>query len=317
MAGRLGNQMFRYAFARKIQILTGRELIIDFNRVYKNHSAADGWTNSLNLFDNIGDYKEVNGQKKKYFYKNATLMQLLLYFSYRIISKLYKKNKIAKRKFQLKMQPLMNKHNLYYIEQGYYDYDFSHLNKTKVIYICGCFECSKHFDDIREDILNKFSISEVSNKNSELISNIDSNNSVCISIRRGNFVTDKNNQKIYDICDVEYFNKAIKIMIQKLKNPTFFIFSDDVEWAKENLDFCGFPVFSEDGKDSLTEKLKLMSTCKHFIISNSTFSWWAQYLSQNNNKIVISPSKWYKINMPSDLIEENWIKIDVDHNRLK
>ena len=136
----------------------------------------------------------------------------------------------------------------------------------------------------------------------------------CITIRRGDFVTNINNKKVYDICDVDYFQKAIQIIKNKVENPVFFIFSDDVEWAKNNINFYGCQVYSEDGTDTLDEKLRLMSSCKHFIISNSTFSWWAQYLSNYDKKIVISPNKWYATNLESNLLEDNWIKISVGNH---
>ena len=86
MAGRLGNQMFRYAFAKRIQELSNKQLIIDFKRVYDSGNKNEGWDNSLKLF-NTDNYKEVNGEKNKYFYKNASLFQLFLYFAFSFISR--------------------------------------------------------------------------------------------------------------------------------------------------------------------------------------------------------------------------------------
>ena len=100
-------------------------------------------------------------------------------------------------------------------------------------------------------------------------------------------------------------------MKEKIDNPVLFVFSDDIKWAKENIKFEGIQIFYEDGNDTVDEKLRMMYSCKHFIISNSTFSWWAQFLSRNQDKIVIAPSRWYKNDVHSDLINENWIKIEV------
>lgn len=313
MAGRLGNQMFRYSFARKLSILSNKKLIIDFERVYQkdNFKESGGWTNSLKLFKAKDYFIEKNNSKKEIFYKNASFMQLFYYLYFRFVSKLLKKNREKLKHFQLKMQPKLNQYNLFFLELGYYNYDLSHLNSTKVVYVCGCFECSKYFDEVKENIQKEFTpINPIKAKNISLMNIITSSNSVCVTVRRGDFVTNKKNSEMYNICDKKYFDLAIKKIIFYLGNPTFIIFSDDVEWAKKNLDFQGFSVFSEDGLDSVDEKIRLMSACKHFIISNSTFSWWAQYLSTNQSKIVISPDRWYKNNVNSDLIEEEWIKID-------
>ena len=312
MSGRLGNQMFRYAFAKKLQKLTNKELIIDFSRVYSSGSIEQGWNNSLKLFK-TDNYKEVNGEKKKYFYKNATFMQIFLHHSFRFISRLLYGNKERLKKFQMFFQPILNRYNMFFLELGYYDYDFSYLDKTKVIYVYGCFECSKYFNEIEEDLKKDFTpIKSLNPKNNELYNKIIDSNSICVTVRRGDFVTNETYKKLYDICNIDYYNKAVRKIKEIIDNPVFFVFSDDVEWAKNNIDFQDCEVYSEDGNDSLDEKIRLMSSCKHFIISNSTFSWWAQYLGDYNNKIVISPSKWYKNNMESDLIEDDWIKIDVE-----
>ena len=115
---------------------------------------------------------------------------------------------------------------------------------------------------------------------------------------------------MYYLCDEVYFKKCIAQMSKLVPNAKWFIFSDDVEWAKSTLKFPG-EVFSESGKDSISVKLALMSACKHFIISNSSFSWWAQYLGTNPSKIVFSPSRWYANGWPDDMIMPNWNLIEV------
>lgn len=311
MAGRLGNQLFRYAFARRIQEITGEELYIDFKRVYQKGTEEQGWTNSLKLFK-TAKYFEVNDKKKDLFFDNATIMQKIIYFLYKVGNQIFKNNKNKLIKYQLKMQPLLNKYNLYFIELGYYKYNFEYLNKHKVKYICGCFECENYFTDIKDIILKEFEpIKEKEPKNKKLYEKIKETNSVCISIRRGDFVTNEKNSKLYNICDINYYTKAIQLMREKIDNPVLFVFSDDIKWAKENIKFEGIQIFYEDGNDTVDEKLRLMYSCKHFIISNSTFSWWAQFLSRNQDKIVIAPSRWYKNDVHSDLINKNWIKIEV------
>lgn len=309
MAGRLGNQLFRYAFSRKVADLSNEELIIDFKRVYDQGEKKDGWYNSLQLF-NVSDYIEDNNSKNKYFFKNATFMQIILYYSYKIVNKVLKKNKVILKKWQLFIQPLLNRYNLYFLELGFYNYDFKYLKNTKVKYICGCFECCKYFEDISDKIKNEFTPkNDICKKNQDLYNQILNENSICITVRRGDFVTNEKNSKLYDVCDKQYFEKAIEIMKEKVINPVFVIFSDDVDWVKKNIDFGDCIVLSEDGTDTVDEKLRLMSACKHFIISNSSFSWWAQYLSKYKDKVVISPNKWYKTDLESDLIEDDWIKI--------
>ena len=97
-----------------------------------------------------------------------------------------------------------------------------------------------------------------------------------------------------------------------IEKPVFFVFSDDIEWVKENLNIT-FPVVYLSGIKNIKsyEELVLMSKCKHNIIANSSFSWWGAWLNTNQKKIVIAPKRWFndvKLDT-TDLIPENWIRI--------
>lgn len=313
MSGRLGNQLFRYSFARRLQELCGDEIIIDFKRVYEKGEESQGWKDNLKLFK-VKQYETVVN-RKDIFYQNATFSQKLIYAFYKIGNKILKKNRKRLMQYQLKMQPLLNKYNLFFMELGFYEYDFSHLKDKTLKYVCGCFESDKFFHDIQDKLWQEIEpIKPKEEKNKLLYDKIENTNSVCITIRRGDFVSNEKNKKLYDICSIEYYQKAINIMKEKIESPTFILFSDDIQWVKENIHIKDAPVYYEDGTDSLEEKLRLMYSCKHFIISNSTFSWWAQFLSRNQDKIVISPSKWYKEEISSALINDDWIKIDIENS---
>jgi hypothetical protein len=114
-------------------------------------------------------------------------------------------------------------------------------------------------------------------------------------------------------CNLDYYNKAIKIIINKVENPIFFIFSDDINWCKENIKIKDHEIIYVDwnvGDNSYID-MQLMSTCKHNIMANSSFSWWSAWLNKNKDKIVISPYKWFNSDDMdcSDLIPESWIRI--------
>ena len=103
---------------------------------------------------------------------------------------------------------------------------------------------------------------------------------------------------------------AIKKMLEIHPDAYFIVFSNDVNWVKKNLKFRG-RVSYESGDDEVWEKLRLMYSCKHFIMSTSTFCWWAQYLSSNCDKIVVAPSKWMMVDMPIGIYQDNWHLIEV------
>lgn len=201
----------------------------------------------------------------------------------------------------------LNKNGIFYLRQGYYKFSAC-KSKNKVFF--GYFESAKYFYNIRNELLEEFTPKEEPlEKNKKIYDEIKNTNSVCVSIRRGDYLSN-NFKKDFYICTPEYFNKAIEIAKYKIQNPKFFVFSDDVQWIKENMNFPEGTIF-EDGNDPVYEKIRMMYSCKNFIISNSTFSWWAQYLSRNNNKVVIAPSKWRNTGYYKDIYQDKWIKVDI------
>lgn len=186
--------------------------------------------------------------------------------------------------------------------------------KNKIL--IGYFESEKYFSDIERLIKQEFKPKEERlRKNEKLYSVIENaNDVVCVSVRAGDYMTDKNVRAGCYICVPEYFYKAIDVLKKQLdvENLTIIIFSDDIEWAKSNLNNFSINdnVYYEAGDDPVWEKLRLMSSCHHFVIYNSTFSWWAQYLGEYDKKVVIAPTKWRKYECELDIMSDRWIKID-------
>lgn len=300
MRGRLGNQMFQYAMIRAIQEKNG-----NLDKIYLNFDKyvyAKGFTNDLKHFK-TKRYTEVEDIRLSKF-------QIITIYFLKVIKRIIrffdKKNYYIKRhKLEDKLKSILQKIGIYWMEDGYLEIDESDAKNKIVI---GHFESGKNFNQIKDKLFEEFEPKEKPlEKNKELYDLIYKTNSVCVTIRRGDF-TSNNFSKQFNVCDIDYFNKAVSIMNEKLDNPTFFIFSDDIAWCKKNIKIKG-SVYFEDGNDPVWEKLRLMYSCKHFIISNSTFSYWAQYLSRNDEKIVIAPKKWLNYGYYEDIYEDDWIKI--------
>ena len=147
-------------------------------------------------------------------------------------------------------------------------------------------------------------------RNKELLQQIEASNSISIHVRRGDYLNPDIVQYFGNICTIEYYRKALEIIREKHGEARFFIFSDDIKWAKENLPLSGDNVFVDwnKGDDSIYDMF-LMSRCQHNIIANSTFSFWAARLNINDNT-VIYPRKWF--NEPwtaPDIFPKDWIGI--------
>jgi hypothetical protein len=176
-------------------------------------------------------------------------------------------------------------------------------------------EC--YFKDSSDIIKNDFTFKTlIDNSNNNIASEIEEYNSVSIHIRGRDYINKASTRKIHNTCDKDYYYRAINYMLTKIKNPIFYIFSDDPEWAHKLLDNIPAPYkFVECTSWNIKshEDMRLMSMCKHNIIANSSFSWWAAWLNNNNNKLVIAPSKWFAIskmnNQAKDLVPKSWMKI--------
>lgn len=184
-----------------------------------------------------------------------------------------------------------------------YMFDFKKHN----VHINGYWQSPRYFYDfdkqIREDFKFKNPI-----KDSEILTSIRNTNSVMINVRRADYLT----TNYHGVMDMTYINSAVDLIKSKVDNPHFFIFSDDIEWCKENIKLDNMTIVDHSYKgDRFGDYLQLMISCNHFIIPNSTFAWWAAWLNENPEKIVIAPKKWFtdsKINT-DDLIPQNWIRI--------
>ena len=307
MIGRLGNQMFQYATVRAYQEKYCKEekINLNFDLVYREGKIEDGFYNQLKSFNIKKCYVD---KKINISFKQKAILGCY-FLKYKII-KLFSKNtsqyELKKRQIELKMQHIFQNNGLFICSFGYCDFKKTEENEKLFL---GFYESSKYFDNIKPLLKLEFTPKyPEKDENGEMYKIIRNSESICVSIRRGDFLSAEQKNRHY-VCTPEYFKNAIKKMQELINNPQFIIFSDDIEWVKKNITFPEGTVF-ESGNDPVWEKLRLMYECKHFIISNSTFSWWAQYLSRNeNNKIVISPKIWKNEGYNEDIFQENWIRI--------
>ncbi|MDR2564115.1 MAG: alpha-1,2-fucosyltransferase [Prevotellaceae bacterium] len=173
----------------------------------------------------------------------------------------------------------------------------------KKIWWKGYWQEFRYPEQVREELLYDFQFEAISDKNNQnLMRNILNTNSVSIHVRRGDYVQPEIRHIFGDICSPDYYQKAIVHIKSEVKNPIFFIFSDDPQWTQENIQpenavYINWNV----GKNNFRD-MHLMSLCKHNIIANSSFSWWGAWLNQYDRKIVISPAKWFQ-NYPETFID--------------
>ena len=319
--GRCGDQFFQYSFARRIQLHIKNE-----EKMFFNFYNQERWKTKLNdssFKNNLKDFCVVSHDsyinEKTNLERFGSKRQKRLISRYKIIKKISCKTKI--KKLAIWYQCKMQKSGIFYDDEFF---EFYHYPKAKRdIFIRGYFENYKNFygnDNFIEHIRKELTpISKIGSCNEEMLRSIKETNSICVSLRSWKEIG--NDEKTYNsrmICGEKYYLSAIGIMKKRFPDSVFYIFSDDVEWAKQLLkevEDCSFVY--ENGNNSIGDKVLLMSNCKHFIIANSSFSWWVQYLSNNPNKTVISPSRWYNDSDDTRIINPSWLILDVrDGGRL-
>jgi hypothetical protein len=213
--------------------------------------------------------------------------------------------------------PLFLKKKIFHTYQTHiieknYNFDPDILNLKNNVYLDGYWQSDKYFSDIETIIRNDFSFrDEPTETNRRMLDHISSCESVSVHIRRGDYVTLPEANAFHGLCSLSYYQSAVGLLAGQLEKPVFFVFSDDIAWAKENLTF-GFKAHFMDhnGPERGDEDLRLMSACHHHIIANSSFSWWGAWLCANPEKIVCAPRKWFNKDIDTpDNLPASWLKL--------
>lgn len=197
-----------------------------------------------------------------------------------------------------------------HVREPHFHFSESVFNAPNNVYLEGYWQSEKYFSDIDSLIRSDFSFrEEMSDQAMEMLQTIENETSICVNVRRGDFVTNHR----HGWHGVEYIKKAEDIIKQKVDDHRFFVFSDEIDWCKENLKFDAPAVFighNYAGR-KFQDYLRLMAACKHFIIPNSSFAWWAVWFNQSVERIVIAPKVWFNVESLSteDLIPTEWIRI--------
>lgn len=284
--GGLGNQMFQYAAARALSLRSKLPLKLQISE-FQDYDLRDFELHVFNIEENIASIEEINELK----YQKCSF---------------FKRNYLKMRKKSL---PLSTS---FYPEPHFnFDSHFIKINSSKLV--SGYWQSEKYFSDFEDTIRKDFSLKkELSAASSNFLEQIINSNAVSLHVRRGDYVTDKTTNSVHGTCDLDYYTKAVTLLAEKYKELSLYIFSDDIDWVKDNIKFDLTTIFVELA-DNIPdcEEMYLMSQCKHNIIANSSFSWWGAWLNSNVDKTVIAPVKWFNDSSidTHDLIPAKWIRV--------
>jgi len=268
--GGIGNQFFQYALGKRLALERSVPLKLDLNWFGIQNSRKYHLTSyRTNIYEASGIeiYRTTLKPRTRY------LLNIYNYWQDR-------------KQFQTKR----------IIEEKKIGYDPEIINVGENAYLEGYWQSYLYFESISKIIRDEYQLlhplfSEYDNIQKQIINS----NSVGIHIRRGDYISNQLFRSIYHSCSLDYYIQAMEIIMEKVLAPKFFIFSDDIEWAKMHFQSISDAyIIHQAGEESDYQELILMSQCKHNIIANSSFSWWSAWLNPNPSKIVIAPVKWYK-----------------------
>lgn len=285
--GGLGNQLFQYATGKALSLRLRRPLLLDidwFSHSWDNVTPRNLLLQNLKITGNyIQSHPSVASQKKWW----RILQKALPISPYVLKDRPYKFNSSL-----LKFRPYSNQE----------------------VYLTGYWQSFRYFDSIRPHLLNEIKPSDPLSPNySRYLEKILSTPSAMVHIRRGDYIHLPDAAKIHGFLGLEYYLTGIKILLSKNPSTHFFIFSDDLDWAKNNLPASEKMTFinSSDEITGPIQELYLMSQCNAHLIANSSLSWWGAWLSNSDTPNVIAPKNWTNDQDRTweDLLPQHWLKI--------
>jgi len=286
LKGGLGNQMFQYGFAKLLEGNTDEEVKLDltyFDGITGDTVRMPRITN-FNLSLPIATRDEINDICRISHEGNP-------------LSTVYK--------FKLLAEMIIN-------QKYYFEKTRAYVNPELILsysYFDGYWQSWKIISKVWDTLKKEFIVGDyLSAKTKLIMNNVGNQNSVFIGVRRGDY---SNNKSHFGSFTQEYYDQAVEYILQRVENPVFYIFSNDINWVRSNMNFQKWNAIFREENDIVNdyEELMIMASCKHAIIVNSTFNWWGAKLNKSNKKIVIAPKNWFFDKKKIDIVPPNWVQI--------
>ena len=284
LIGGLGNQMFQYAVGRAFSLKSGISLRLDISG-FANYGLHQGFE-LQRIFNTTAEIANESDVHSILGWQSSPIIR-------RIVSR---PSMVAFRRKGFVVEP-------------HFQYWKGIRNVPPECYLLGYWQSENYFSEVATQIRSDFSFQlPLKQENAELANQIARTSAVSLHVRRGDYVTNLNAAATYKMCSIDYYNSSIRHVAARVHKPYFYIFSDDINWAKNNItiDFPCRYIDHNEGEESYNEMI-LMSLCQHHNIANSSYSWWGAILNPNVKKIVVAPRFWFSKEINTqDLIPGSW-----------
>lgn len=299
----LGNQMFQYAFGRQLQKIYHMPLMLEVHR-----------------YSRVGSFREMRLQRLSIPFVDgnagsdtcciASGLKGYALYMYSCLKRYWARSVLRIPVYGPEGYARMSKMGMYVTKNliSYYSFEKCH---TKNVIVHGSFMSEKYFHDIAPIIKEELRVKDECISNDEVRHLADKmlhENSVCIHIRRGDYI----GHPRFDVCTEDYYRRAVEKVKELVDEPVLYVFSNnrrEVKWLQGHYPFLSDAHFVYEGQTELDD-LYLMYHCCHHVISNSTFGWWGSYLKLQEG-ITICPERWLNEDMQQDILLDDWIRLPV------
>jgi hypothetical protein len=291
VSGGLGNQMFEYAFGLAVSKRTGRDLRLDLTDflIFRG-----GRTYQLDQF------------RGPLATRRWGYVQTGLFLAAWIIGKRISRA-MASWMFRILNVRVAQTDQIFLVDPCFMNTLLSDTDST--LCMVGCYGVLPYFENETDSIREAFELThEVSGQNKTYFNQLYNNaSSVSIHIRRTDYLMASNGAPVLDI---SYYERAIRTIHQRVDNPLWVVFSDDIPWCKEAFAFLPNVIYVEGNEEAPWFDIHLIAACRHHIIANSTFSWWGAFLSRDQSGITVYPKTWFK-GQPTtaDMVKPFWMPV--------
>lgn len=288
ITGGLGNQMFQYAFLYVVHRKYGLSMKLDCSSYLTEFLKGNFVHNGYEL------ERIFNINSRTSFIKFFLSLSLICYYSSLFVSKLFKRPQK-----QCKNVCIEKPENYYAFQPQYLNQPYSYYH--------GFFQHVKYYEYYRDELINEFKFPPFDNElDIKLASKIKETESVSIHVRRGDYVGNVG----FKTFGEEYYVSAVSYIEERIEKPVFYVFSDDIDWCKNNLNISRVIYVEHNYKDTAFRDMQLISLCKHHIVTNSSFSWWASWLGeQKDDSINICPKIWHRQYPEKNPSPKDWIRL--------
>ncbi len=286
LMGGLGNQLFQYAAGRELSSRLQAELKLETSGYDKGKTTRTYMLRHFRI------------QEKK-----ASKDEIRLFKRHSRLNRFFERLGLKETYSLLKEHPVPNRMPQFFSIQGH-------------VLLRGFWQSETYFEHVSPLVRQELTLREppVDTKNTAMLKQIADTQSVAIHFRRGDYVSDRNIQKFHGTCSETYYRNAIALIQSNVDHPFFFVFSDEPDWVAEHVKLdVPHCIVCHNSSDEAHKDLHLMRHCRHFIVANSSFSWWGAWLGDDEHKIVIAPKRWFQ-RIPDDaddshIIPKTWLKL--------